>query len=136
MTDNRIDTYKLTYLKAIAVILMVSLHTFAFPDRIKNIEFKSFLIINRLPIEYYIFKVGGICVGMFSFFSGYGIYKKYGSEFSVKEIYIRLKRFFVNYWVVFIIFVGIGIVKGVYSFNLMTLLKGLIGNADLYNAEW
>lgn len=136
MAYNRINKYNLLYIKAIAVILMVALHTFAFPERIKGTGFKSFLIINNLPIEYYLFKAGGICVGIFTFLSGYGIYIKYGSEFSIKNICNRLRKFFVNYWIIFIIFIGIGILKGVYSFNLIKLSTGLIGNADVYNAEW
>lgn len=58
--------------------------------------------------------LGKVCVAMFLFCSGYGLAAQYKPTksilFDVKFVLRRLTKFYLNYWVIFIIFVPISIV--------------------------
>lgn len=136
MNDNTITKNKSLGIKFIAVLLMIMLHTFAFPDRISNVEYTSIFILNGLPIEYYIGRLGSICVGMFTFLSGYGLYISYSRNINYKGIFKRIYNIYLNYWIVFLIFIPIGIVMNRYSVDMKELLLNFIGLKDTYNGEW
>lgn len=67
MKDTIISKKNSLELKAIAVLLMVFLHLFAFSDRISNVEYISLGTLNGQPIEYYLACIGEICVGCLFF---------------------------------------------------------------------
>ena len=132
-------------IQSIAVMLMVFHHLFGFPERINSdyiiISDFSFLHIGTI-LSYF----GRICIGIFAFNSGYGMYKKlnsftYSSYFDVlKKGYgctlRQLKNFYIRYWIVFITFIPIGILFGKYKFNLTEFILSLIGFVSPYNSEW
>ncbi|MEG1311464.1 MAG: acyltransferase [Romboutsia sp.] len=136
MQDNLISKNKSLSLKFVAVILMILFHTFAFPDRIKDVEYISLLKINGQAIEFYIAKLGIICVGMFTFLSGYGLYVSYNKNVTYKGVLKRIYNIYLNYWVVFIIFIPIGLYMNRYVFNLKQFIMNFIGISDSYNGEW
>ncbi|EOU1135903.1 acyltransferase family protein [Clostridium perfringens] len=108
--DTILTKNKNQILKFIAVILMILFHTFAFPERIRNYKVISIMVVNNIPIESYIGIFGGICVSIFIFLSGYGMYIKYRDKKKIyKLIFYKLFRFYVNYWTVFLIFIPIGV---------------------------
>lgn len=131
-------------IQSIAEMLMVFHHLFGFPERINSdyiiVSDFSFLHIGTI-LSY----CGRICIGMFVFNSGYGMYKKlnsftYSSYFDVlKKGYgctlRQLKNFYIRYWIVFITFIPIGIMFGKYKFNLTEFILNLIGFVSLYNSE-
>ena len=56
---------------------MITYHLFAFPARIVEVSYNSLFEIGGQTIQFYISRAGGICVGMFTFLSGYGLYISY-----------------------------------------------------------
>ena len=132
-------------IQSIAVMLMVFHHLFGFPERISSdyiiISNFSFFHIGTI-LSYF----GRICIGMFAFNSGYGMYKKlnsytYSSYFDViKKGYSctlrQLKNFYIRYWIVFIAFIPMGIMFGRYKFNLTEFVLSLFGLVSPYNLEW
>lgn len=135
--DTILSKNKSNVLKFIAVVLMILFHTFAFSERIEGYSYISLLSINNVPFEFYISKIGQICVSIFIFLSGYGMYIKYGNQKKVyRNIFEKLFRFYLNYCTVFLIFIPLGIIMGKYSFNLKYLLLNFIGIKSSYNGEW
>lgn len=124
-------------LQAVAVLLMVFHHLFGFPDRIHT---DYVLVFDRFAhIETMLSYFGRICIAIFAFCSGYGLYKSnIGARFGqvLRRIPGRLWRFYQRYWVIFLIFVPLGFAKGVYSFQLTQFIKGFLGLSYHYNEEW
>lgn len=132
-------------IQGIAVMLMVYHHLFGFPDRIVSeyviVSDFSFLHIGTI-LSYF----GRICISVFAFCSGYGIYKKLSSIYenkflaNIKNGYVvifkQAIKFLVRYWMICALFIPLGYTLGVYSFDSISLLKCLIGVAFPYNAEW
>ncbi|MCB2293945.1 acyltransferase [Clostridium algoriphilum] len=134
--------------KGIAIILMMIHHLFAFPDRIQNVSYVSMMPLftpSVLPgnsIEFLLGDFGKICVAMYLFLSGYGLYisstKK--ENFTFKDSVHKMMKFLINYWVIFIIFVPVGLVwfsdKPAYHFNIIIFMKNLFTLSYSYNYEW
>lgn len=136
MKDNSISKQKNLILKSVAVILMVILHTFGFPARISSEEYISLGMINETPVELLIANFGSICVGIFLFLSGYGMYQTYSNNVSYKGIFNRILKLYLNLWTVFILFLPIAFFNGTYNFNLIEFLLNLFALKSNYNAEW
>lgn len=130
-------------LQGFAVSLMVWHHLFGFPERVNVpyvLVFDSLFHIETLASYF-----GRICIAVFAFCSGYGmekkahasgctdphsIWKNYGS--SVRH----LLKFFCRFWLVFVTFIPIGFLLGIYLVHPETILKSLLGQSYVYNAEW
>lgn len=136
MNDRLITKNKNLAIKFIAVVLMIVLHTFSFPERIKNVEYISIYLINGIPIEYYVGRFGAICVGIYLFLSGYGLYISYNERITYKGIAKRIYKLYLNYWIIFLIFIPIGIILKRYSFDIENFILNFIGVKDSYNGEW
>lgn len=124
--------------KGIAIILMLTHHLFAFPDRIKIGEYISILEIKNINLEFFIGGFGKICVGMYLFLSGYGMYfvlRKKG-EFKFIDSYNQLKKLYFNYWIVFILFIPITFIFSYNKFDLFEFILNFIGLGSTYNKEW
>lgn len=116
---------------------MVIYHTFAFPDRVDKNMFISILKIEKdIPIEYNLATFGGICVGMFLFLSGYGMYVYYKDTINTKNIVQRILKLYMNYWVIVSIFIPIGVYMGKYKFHLKEFLLTITALKPNYNGEW
>lgn len=136
-------------LKGIAILLMLSHHLFTFPSRIPaGFEIPSLLQIEGMSIERAIGTFGRICVSLYMFLGGYGIYKYMESG---GVLYTRVVKMYQSYWKVFFIFVPIGflfcsnqpvyceesILCNVFSnFNLNEWISNFIGWKCSYNREW
>lgn len=92
---------------------------------------------------------GKICVSIFFFVGGYGIYKL--SEKKEFNIFNNIKKLFVNYWKVFLIFIPIGftffsnqkaycenitIYSRYSSFNKYDLIDNFLSLSSSLNGEW
>lgn len=136
VNDQLITKRKSLILKCVAVNLMVILHTFGFPNRISNQTYISVGSFKGDTVEMLIANFGGVCVGMFLFLSGYGLYQTYSTNVTYKGILNRILKLYKNYWCVFLIFVPLGFYMGVYKFNLRTFILNLLVLSSSYNAEW
>lgn len=124
-------------IKGIAVILMFIHHLFAFPDRI-HYDYISLTSISGRQIEFIIGVFGKICVGIFLFLSGFGMYKQYyKNENNIKEIiFNKLKNLYMNYLLIFIIFVPMGFLLFNRHFLLSEFIGNIVGYSSSYNKEW
>lgn len=125
--------------KGVAILLMLIHHLFAFPDRINlNQGYVSLLSIGGNNIEFIIGIFGKICVSMYIFLSGYGIYMSSlkSNKITLKYSLVRLKKLYINYWIVFIIFVPIGFIFFNRELNIREFILNFVGWSSSYNGEW
>jgi Acyltransferase family len=134
--------------KGAAICFMFANHLYSFPDRLLNGNYFTPLT-PLLDLELSVGNFGGICVSMFMFLSGYGMFL--GSirsdrnpwKYSLKKI----RDFYFTYWIYFLISVPIGLIffKNEtiwnspdlrYSTDILTLLSGFLGWSARYNSEW
>lgn len=126
-------------IKGIAIIFMFMHHLFAFPDRIKgSSNYISLFSIYGTNIEVLLALFGKICVAMFLFLSGFGMYKKImnNREKMISIIFKKLKELYVYYWIIFLIFIPISFFIGIRLFNFNELFDNLIGYKSTYDGEW
>ena len=135
--------------KGVAICLMFAHHLYYFGDRLINGN-TYIPLIPFLNVEFRIGTFGSICVSMFLFLSGYGMYSSYlnsKEKIAIKYSLKKLKDFYFIYWLYFIIFVPIGIFffedvtawnssKLRYSAEPLIFLKNFIGWSYTYNGEW
>ena len=136
-------------MKAIAILFMLMHHLWTFPDRIAGGPLENILHFSNFPLTVHIGVFGKICVSIFFFLGGYGLYKKYfGKRYNLAE---RLKKLYFAYWKIFVIFVPIGFIffsnqnaycpdAGVYAafsqFSIKEFLLNVTGIESTYNKEW
>lgn len=95
-------------MKGIAIILMLMHHLWAFPSRVPESSMWHITNIFGDSTFYYIGLFGKICVSIFFFLGGYGIYASLKKK--KLDILKNIKRIFIAYWKVFLIFVPIGFI--------------------------
>jgi hypothetical protein len=134
--------------KGVAICLMFVHHLFSFPDRILNgntyISLLPFLTVERSIANF-----GGICVSMFLFLSGYGMFLGHlrSQKGSIHYSLSKLKEFYFTYWRYFLIFIPIGLIffKDVtlwqsdqprFPLEPVNFLKNFAGWSSTYNEEW
>lgn len=133
-----IPIYKSNHLKAIAILMMLCLHLF---NREYHGLFQPLIFIGSQPLSYYISLFCDACVPIFAFVSGYGLYYKYiqtKTEFR-KGNYVRLKKLYINYWVVLVLFaVVLGLIMGKsgYPGSLGKFILNFSGLETSYNGAW
>lgn len=136
MVDKFISKNDSLIIKGIAILMMVIHHLFTFPDRTYRGGYLSICIVNNTPIEYYLGEIGKICVSIFLFIGGYGIYKIYKEDVKYQQIIKRIIKLYINYWVVFIIFVPLGILLEKVDIDLKELFLNFIAVSSSINNEW
>ncbi len=141
---NFISKEESVMLQGIAVCLMVVHHLLGFPERI-NVEYCNLLDFSFFHFETILGYFGRICIALFAFISGYGIMKKMDRPYSSSQEVLKrgyniaikqLKKFYLLYWLVFVVFVPYGLITHVYSFEFWQFVKNFLGLASSYNAEW
>lgn len=134
--------------KGIAICLMFAHHLYGFSDRLLNGN--SYIpLVPFFNAEIYIGHFGKICVSMFLFLSGYGMYLGYlrSKKTSLHYSILKIKDFYLTYWLYFLIFVPIGILffqnrmlgdsnQIRYSTEPVIFLKNFVGWNSSYNGEW
>lgn len=125
--------------KGAAIILMYIHHLYAFENRIiAGNYYNSIFQIWGKNIELWIGIFGKICVCIFMFLSGFGTYKSFiRNNYTFDFIKIKIQRFYIIYWTVFLIFIPIGYIIG-YPRNLsfLELLNNISCYKITYNGEW
>ncbi|MCD9547950.1 acyltransferase family protein [Photobacterium carnosum] len=94
-------------LKGIAILFMFLLHLLN-TYQYQNI-YEPFILINNTPLTFYISLYADICVAMFLFISGYGVFYKYTKNTSniigyIKSLLPGIKGLMINYCIILVIF--------------------------------
>ena len=127
------------HLKSIAILMMLCLHLFNTLDY--EGLFKPLLYIGSKPLIYYVSLFCDACVPIFAFVSGYGLYFKYqqNPKFFGKDNLIRLKKLYLNYWIIIFLFpVALGVLlhKENYPGSILRLIANLSAVVTSYNGAW
>jgi Acyltransferase family len=134
--------------KGLAIFLMLFNHLYAFPERLLHGNY-YIPFIPFFETELYVGRFGNICVSMFLFLSGYGMFLGYSrsNKSPIRYSLKKLKEFYLTYWTYFLIFIPIGIIffKNVtlwnsnevrYSTEWFTITENFVGWSAKYNGEW
>lgn len=118
--------------------MMLCLHLF---NRDYKDLFQPLVFIGKQPLSYYISLFSDACVPIFAFVSGYGLYFKYvqNSKTYGKANSTRLKRLYVNYWIILLLFaVVLGAILGTpgYPGSFIKGFLNLTGVNPSYNGAW
>lgn len=128
--------------KGVAIVLMMVHHLFAFPERIQNVSYISILPGTHLSVELIIGTFGKLCVSMYLFLTGYGLYVTTSTKgsFNFKDSFVRIFNFLHKYWIIFVLFVPIGLIwfndTSRYKFEIMEFVQNLLVVSSSYNSEW
>lgn len=133
MRDTTITKNKSLSLKFIASIFIILTHIFKKSEQIDNLKYISIFKIGKYPIEQYVGSFAGICVGMFIFLSGYGLYLSYDGSLNYRDILKRIFKIYINYWVILLIFFPIGMYMGVYEFEIKEFIQNIFALNTSYN---
>lgn len=135
--DECITRDKSLYIKAFAIILMLVHHLFTFPERLPAGRYISLFSFQGLTVEQFVGGFGKVCVCIFLFLSGYGLYiSYYQKEITIKSVIQRILKFYIQFWIVFIVFIPLGILLDKIPFNLKEILLNALGIISTLNGEW
>ena len=143
-------------LKAVAILLMLAHHLFTFPERIPyNLSPATSILISNTELTQCIGLFGKICVSIFMFLGGYGLYASSvsnndGTHNPKNSLSTHIVRLYTAYWKVFLIFIPIGFLffhqqpqfnavnSGCKFSNLYCpdFIATFIGYKNCYNGEW
>ncbi len=136
-------------IKGVAIVLMLMHHLFLFDDCIYHGGVKTIFPMINHSLPHFFGRFGKICVSLYFFLGGYGLYEI--SKNKKIDILSRIKKLYIEYWKVFLIFVPIGFIffskQPIYTeaeyiskifsnFNLEELIKNFIGVSSSYNGVW
>ena len=125
-------------LKGVAILLMLLLHLFARKE--VNGLYISFPTIDGVPLIYYLALFGDACVPIYLFASGYGLFISLSNkqDSSLFKNFTRIFKLLLNYWIILILFVVVGIFMG--SDNLPGSFNEFLLNfftlSSSYNGAW
>lgn len=135
MEDYKFTKEHTKIAKGIAIILMLTHHLFAFPDRILPPNY--YIHLFGLNIEHTIGVFGKVCVAMYLFLSGYGLCSmEMKRKIYIKDLLNKIRSLYLNYWIVFILFIPVGFLMFNVKFNLYEFIKNFIGISSSYVGEW
>ena len=148
--DNSFSKDDTWIAKAVALIFMFMHHLWWFPERLCGGELKHWIDLSTgESLPEFLGCVGKICVSMFFFLGGYGIYMS--SKNKPFDLVKRLKKLYVSYWKIFLVLVPIGIIffsnqedYCAQSFrchvfedaNSKYVILGFLGVSDKFDGNW
>ena len=137
-TSQYFNAKRSKYIKGLAIVLMLFHHLFAFDNRIINVSYVTIGKIGDQTIENYIGIFSRICVPIYLFVSGYGLYYCYLGKNKVKykDLQKRILNILKIYWVILIVFLLLGIVLGKQQFSVIEFIKNMLTISCSYNQEW
>ena len=137
MTKNESDIAK-----GVAILLMIGFHLFCYPHLNGNHHYVSLLKINGSNLEENLFKFGRICISIFLFLSGYGMFISMNNLSSMavtKKIMKKLLRFMVSYWICFFVFYLVGLAFNesiVVNKGWGQIILAIMGIGKSINSTW
>ncbi|OAB25990.1 Surface polysaccharide O-acyltransferase, integral membrane enzyme [Flavobacterium fryxellicola] len=125
-------------IKSVAILMMLCLHMF---NRGYEGLFTPILFIGKQPLSYYISLFSDVCVPIFLFISGYGLYFNYqkNKDSMVKFNSMRLFKLYINYWIVVLLFgvlLGFLLGKEGYPGTFTKFVLNFLGLVSSYNGGW
>lgn len=96
-------------LKGVALVMLLIHHLFY----IQNGRFDDIAIYGNISLVNMIGQICKVCVALFVFLSGYGLAATYSAHRKIKitEFFKnRFKKLYTNYWLIWILFVPIGVI--------------------------
>lgn len=117
--EDSFTKQKTLQLKGVAILLMLAHHLFTFSDRIYIGHFiDTGINISGMDLAVLIGSFGKICVSIFMFLGGYGLYKSFQKSNFLDKIINLYKK----YWKNFLIFIPIGFIffshQNIYTDNI------------------
>lgn len=146
MLKNGISKDQSKIVQGLAILMMLYHHLFSTPEALGS-TYNSLLKIGECNIELKMAWFFKICVGLYAFISGYGLYYslKSGTKSSnffynlfnnYKIVLKKLLSFMFQFWIVFIIFIPIGFIFFDKSFDIKEFILNFIGYSSSYNGAW
>lgn len=125
-------------IKGIAILLMLFHHFFGFPSW--HVEGISYIGIpfRVNTAEYVLGQFGHICVAIFAFLTGYGMFFSYQSGNTVRKTAKKLSGFLFSYWLVlFGVAIPINLALGKTDITFMLILKNMVAyDCSLVSFAW
>lgn len=136
--NTEISIQKSNQLKSIAILMMLCLHLF---NQEYQGLFQPLIFIGKVPLSYYVSLFCDICLPIFAFVSGYGLYFKYQESKNsyTRKNWIRIRNLYINFWIILILFVvvlGLLLSKEGYPGNFKTLILNFTAIEVSYNGAW
>lgn len=125
---KNISLEETTAIRGIAILMMIFLHCFNYHPQ--N-EIADISIYNN-NLSYWLTKTAGLCVPLYCFLSGYGLYTKYPYpyKYCFKKSFLLAKK----YWFFLTIFVLIGVFGfDAYDINITNLCSNFLGYDTTFN---
>ncbi|MDR7000619.1 acyltransferase [Neobacillus niacini] len=125
--------------KGVAILFMLLLHLFCRKD-VQGL-YDTFPKINGVPLVYYIGLFGDACVPIFCFASGYGLFISLRNEKGslLWKNFIRIFKLLINYWIVFGLFVIVGVLAGksdILPGSPINFILNFLVLSNSYNGAW
>lgn len=131
-------------IKALAVFLMLIHHLFTFPDKLSgSADFNRIFVFDDGSNICELFgNFGKLCIAIFMFLSGYGIYMSFKNK-DTKDSYSpivlkRIKSVYIKYWQIFFVMVTLGVIIGSEKItsSVCDWVKNLLALETTFNDEW
>ena len=145
MSNNNhfISVYDSSMLYGIAILLMVFHHCFSIPAQL---NYDYIPVLGGFELEARIAWQGKVCVALYAFISGYAFSviseknkeNSFASRFKV-DLFTSLRqlmKFYLKFWIVFLIFVPMGIIWFGKSAGVLDIISGFFLGRGGYNPSW
>ena len=119
-------------IKGFAIILMLVHHLWAF----KSIDDFNGIWNNYASLLIMVGKSGKICVGMFTFLSGYGLYYSCCNKNIICYVIDRLKKLLVSFWKYALPLLLILLMTGQFVFSLSDFFHNIFMLKSNLNGAW
>lgn len=121
-------------LKGYSILIMIWLHTFLYKNDVGSLQ--NFIFIGQTPLVTIIRNFCGICVFLYLFLGGYGLYITYTNK--KLQSFRRVFYLYLNYWIVFALMIPIGCIirPELFPGNLSKFILNLIAWDYSYNTSW
>lgn len=125
-----IDYSTSQFIRGLAILGMIWLHCFNLDPF--GVGYQDIVVFEGYSLAYILTKIGGICVPLYCFLSGYGLACKYPYDRS----YIRKKalRLYEQFWFVLLLFTVIGYAVGAERYHWD--VREIAGNLAGYHTTW
>lgn len=124
-------------LKGVAILFMLFLHLFNQEQRVELCT--TYIHIGNHALVSLFAKFTQICVPMYLFLSGYGLYiSSVGDKGSYRDSIKRFFSLYLNFWIILILFVSLGcfIRPEMYPGSNVKFVDNITSWHTVYNGEW
>ena len=118
-------------------MMMLWLHLFSNEDTV-NEQCFNFLYWGRHPLSYTLTKLASMCVPIYIIIGGYGLAATYRNTCGDMHNLKRATLLMINFWLVFLIFVPMGMVyrQDIFPGSLTEFVLNLTAACSSYNGAW